>query len=73
MKCPKCGEDDNVVAQTYSDLGFMMPFKPRTRLCQSCGWYFDTEERVSSRPYRLKNRKRIFEGEHKHKTLFDEE
>jgi transcriptional regulator NrdR family protein len=59
MKCPRCGEDNNEVKQTYSDRNYLMSSNLRTRRCNDCGWLFDTKESVSGEPYKFVDKQRI--------------
>jgi len=73
MKCPNCGHDDNEVRQKDYDKSFMMKSNIRTRQCNRCGWYFDTEEEPITKPYRKKDRKRIYKGSEGQASFFDED
>ncbi len=49
MKCPKCGEDSNLVHRT--DDSSYLPHIRRARLCRNCHFVFETVEQATGDRY----------------------
>lgn len=71
MKCPNCGEDDNGVHKTYSDLNFMMEKNMRTRHCHVCGYFFETEEAAYGTVFSFKEGRKMPKKDEKQRSIFN--